>query len=64
MDDEGQETVARLEIPEGGDDSVHVDPPSFETRIDAKPLPPSSPTATQVLDDGAHETAFTLGSGW
>ena len=40
----------------------HVDPPSLETRIEAK-FPPSSPTATQVLDPVAQDTARTFGSG-
>jgi hypothetical protein len=34
----------------------------FDTRIEAK-LPPSSPTATQVVDPAAHDTARTFGIG-
>jgi hypothetical protein len=52
--------------PEGGGLLDHVEPPSFDTMIEAT-LPPSSPTATQVVElaevFGAHETARTFTAG-
>jgi hypothetical protein len=52
--------------PDGGVDSDQVAPPFWVTMMEAT-LPPSSPTATQVVVLvvvlGAQETALTLASG-
>jgi hypothetical protein len=52
--------------PDGGVESDHVAPPFWLTMTEAT-RPPSSPTATQVVElgdeSGAQETALTLASG-
>ena len=48
--------------PGGGDASDQLDPSLFVTMTEAT-CPPSSPTATQVVEMGAHETALTFASG-
>jgi hypothetical protein len=58
----GHDTVERVVTPLGTVPADHVDPPLFDTRIEAK-LPPSSPTATHVVDPAAHDTARTFGIG-
>ena len=63
---EGHETADSVVTPAGGADSDHVAPPFWLTMTEAT-LPPSSPTATQVVElgdaFGAQETADTLDSG-
>ena len=48
--------------PRGGVASDQLDPSLFVTMTEAT-CPPSSPTATQVVEIGAHETALTFASG-
>jgi len=59
--------VERVVTPSGGDELLHVVPPSLVTMMEAT-WPPSSPTATQVAELGemlgAHDTARTFASGW
>jgi len=54
--------VERLVTPGGGDASDQLDPSLFVTMTEAT-CPPSSPTATQVVEIGAQETALTFASG-
>jgi hypothetical protein len=58
--------VDSVVTPAGGVESDHVEPPFWVTMMEAT-LPPSSPTATQVVELtmalGAQETALTLASG-
>ena len=58
----GHDTAESEVTPAGGAAFDQVAPPSLLTMIEATPFP-SSPTATQVEEIGAHETAWTLTSG-
>ena len=63
---DGHDTVESVVTPDGGFESDHVAPPFWVTMMEAT-LPPSSPTATQVVEPGvalgAQETPLTLASG-
>jgi len=58
--------VDSVVTPDGGVESDHVAPPFWVTMMEAT-LPPSSPTATQVVEPGAalgaQETPLTSASG-